>query len=139
MLGLLPCFRGSTMDRREDGNSSRGARLRSLVAASSCAARCRGPGARRRRRGPKGLTGASLAGANLYGALLTGALLTGALLTGADLARADLTRADLTEADLARAVWPESLTPPLGWEREPHQVRLKRVSKDPGATPQPEV
>jgi uncharacterized protein YjbI with pentapeptide repeats len=90
------------------------------------------------------LTGASLAGADLAGtdlsqADLAGANLYEANLTKAHLTGADLTGADLSGADLSGAVWPENLAPPLGWEQEPDQRRLKRVSKDPGATPQPEV
>ena len=113
------------------------------------------------------LTGAHLRGADLTGADLTGADLTGADLAPvptikrADLAAADLTdvvelpadltpgptnltrailtRAILTGADLTEAMWPEHEPPPPGWDLAHGSQKLERVSKNPGAAPQPEV
>jgi Pentapeptide repeats (8 copies) len=113
----------------------------------------------KRDRGPINLVGAylfcaDLARAHLVGADLRGVELTGATLTGANLARAhlvgadlvgvdlrgvDLTGAHLVGADLTGATWPSQPTSPPGWEREPLTGTLKRVSKNPDATAQPEA
>ena len=93
------------------------------------------------------LTDPRLLGTDLTGADLRGANLTGATLTGAprDSAGHDtpvptnLTRADLTGEIFTDARWPERAAPPQGWQRHPGSDRLERVSKNPGAAPQPEV
>jgi pentapeptide repeat protein len=72
------------------------------------------------------LTRAYLGEANLTGANLASANLTDADLRSADLTGADLRSADFTRANLTDAVWPQDVSVPQGWARDPDSGRLSR-------------